>query len=34
MHILVCGGAGYVGSHTVSVLARQGQCTMVLSGHS
>jgi len=34
MHILVCGGAGYVGSHTVSVLARQGHRVTVLDNLS
>ncbi|MDI9238961.1 UDP-glucose 4-epimerase GalE [Lysobacter sp. LF1] len=34
MHILVCGGAGYVGSHAVSVLAEQGHRITVLDNLS
>lgn len=34
MHILVCGGAGYVGSHTVSVLAARGHRISVLDNLS
>ncbi len=34
MHILVCGGAGYVGSHTASVLAAQGHRVTVLDNLS
>lgn len=34
MHILVCGGAGYVGSHTASVLATQGHRVTVLDNLS
>lgn len=34
MHILVCGGAGYVGSHTASTLAHQGHQVTVLDSLS
>lgn len=34
MHILVCGGAGYVGAHTASVLAEQGHRITVLDNLS
>lgn len=34
MHILVCGGAGYVGAHTASVLAGQGHRITVLDNLS
>ena len=37
MSILVCGGAGYIGSHTVDYLIKQGQDVVVvdnlLTGH-
>lgn len=34
MHILVCGGAGYVGSHAASTLAREGHQVTVLDNLS